>query len=179
MGRSRGWGAALSGAVGYGVEKEPAPGYLLGLAGWAAQGQAGGFPSWARGEAVWTSTLDPVLQPGSLERWGKSDRPQLWGLEGSHARVPVETAAPSPPSHLSRIQGFQGCECWAVSSALSFTSSGARRCWLRPEDQRQSSEGRGDGRKGRRELSRRGKEGERLEEPTPVLLPPTFRISLC
>lgn len=88
MGRSRGWGDAPSGAVGYGVEKEPAPGYLLGLAGWAAQGQAGGLPSWARGEAVWTSTLDPVLQPGSLDRWGKSDRPQLWGLEGINISWP-------------------------------------------------------------------------------------------
>lgn len=48
----------------------------------------------------------------------------------------------------------------------------------RPEPA-QSREGRGDGRKGRRESSRRGKEGERLEEAIPVLFPPTFRVSLC
>ena len=48
----------------------------------------------------------------------------------------------------------------------------------RPETA-QSREGRGDGRKGRIELSRRGKAGERLEEATPLLFPPTFKISLC
>ena len=138
-------GGAPSGAGGYGVEKEHAPGYLLRLAGRAAQGQAGGLPSWACGEAVWASTLDSVFQPGSLERWGKSDRPQLWGLEavdiswtwglylGGWPQVTRQECrwrlGHHLPLHTSpRIQGFQGCQCWAVCSALGFTSSGACRC---------------------------------------------------
>lgn len=120
-------GVAPSGAVGYGVEKEPAPRYVLRLAGQAAQGQAGGLPSWARGEAVWASTLDPVLQPSSLERWGKSDRPQLrglgavniswpWGLhQGGWSQVTHQECwwrlGHHLPLHTSpRIQGFSGLQ---------------------------------------------------------------------